>query len=703
MPANYLIDAAVVGITRSVGTDRDCIQGTAQSQPTQGPWNDAPANAVSFTRSYQGPTKNCSFAILNFGLTGMSDSIKHECGIALLRLLKPLSYYHEKYGTAFYGLNKQYLLMEKQHNRGQDGVGLATIKLDMLAGERYISRVRSIHNQPIKDIFNRIYANFEEAKTEDQTVFNDIHRMKRELPYLGELLLGHLRYGTHGKNSIEACHPFLRQNNWRTRNLVVAGNFNMTNVEELFNQLVELGQHPKEKADTVTVMEKIGHFLDEENEEMVQQFRKEGMDKLEMQERIAQEIDIVRILKRASKYWDGGYAMAGLLGHGDAFVLRDPNGIRPAYFYADDEIAVVASERPAIVTAFNVPIAAIQEVKPGHALIIRKDGRISMDEILPPQKQASCTFERIYFSRGNDIAIYNERKKLGELLLPDILAAVDHDIEHTVFSFIPNTAETAFFGMIHGVEDYLNDYKAAKILELGADLNPKKLNKILGLRARVEKAAIKDAKLRTFITDDNQRDELVAHVYDTTYGILKAGKDNLVVIDDSIVRGTTLKQSIITILSRLQPKKIVIVSSAPQIRYPDCYGIDMSRMGEFIAFRAAISLLEERGQWNLINDVYLLCKSQEKLEPHQMVNHVKKIYDQFTDAELSKKIAELVKPKEIDVEVEVIFQSIEKLHEACPGHHGDWYFSGNYPTPGGNRVVNRAFINYIERNNQRSY
>ena len=632
----------------------------------------------------------------------MSDSIKHECGIALLRLLKPISFYHEKYGTALYGLNKQYLLMEKQHNRGQDGVGLASIKLDQAPGERYISRVRSISNQPIKDIFGRIYANFEEAKAADATVFDDVNRMQRELPYLGELLLGHLRYGTHGKNSIEACHPFLRQNNWKTRNLVVAGNFNMTNVEELFNQLVELGQHPKEKADTVTVMEKIGHFLDEENDELVARFRAQDVDKLEMQERIGRELDIVRILKRASKYWDGGYAMAGLFGHGDAFVLRDPNGIRPAYYYRDEEIAVVASERTAILTAFNVPIDDIQEIKPGHALIIRKDGRISMDEILEPQKPAHCSFERIYFSRGNDIAIYNERKKLGELLVPRILESVDQDLENTVFSYIPNTAETAFYGMVKGLEDYLNQYKATEIAKMGNNIDAERLHWLLQLRPRVEKAAIKDAKLRTFITNDSQRDELVAHVYDTTYGILEPGRDNLVVIDDSIVRGTTLKQSIITILSRLKPKKIVIVSSAPQIRYPDCYGIDMSRMGEFVAFRAAISLLEERGQWNLINDVYLLCKSQEKLEPHQMLNHVKKIYDQFTEAEISAKIAQLVTPEGLNVPVEVLFQTIDNLHLAT-SHQGDWYFSGNYPTPGGNRVVNRAFINYIEKNNQRSY
>jgi amidophosphoribosyltransferase len=632
---------------------------------------------------------------------GMSDAIKHECGIALLRLKKPLAYYQEKYGTPLYGLNKQYLLMEKQHNRGQDGAGMATIKLHVPPGERYISRVRSIHAQPIKDIFNRIYANFEEARQVDPGVFNDVQRMQRELPYTGELLLGHLRYGTHGKNTIEACHPFLRQNNWKTRNLVVAGNFNMTNVEELFDQLVALGQHPKEKADTVTVMEKIGHFLDEENDELMTKYKSEGLDKLAIQEKISRELNIVRILKRASKYWDGGYAMAGLFGHGDAFVLRDPNGIRPAYFYEDDEVAVVTSERTAILTAFNVAVEQINEIKPGHALIIRKDGRISMERIIEARKPAYCSFERIYFSRGNDIAIYNERKKLGELLVPAILESIDHDLRNTVFSYIPNTAETAFYGVVKGVEDYLNRYKATMISEKKVN-SSEALEQLLALRPRVEKAAIKDAKLRTFITDDSQRDDLVAHVYDTTYGILQAGQDNLVVIDDSIVRGTTLKQSIITILGRLKPKKIVIVSSAPQIRYPDCYGIDMSRMGEFVAFRAAIALLEERGLWNLINDVYLLCRSQEKLPPEKMVNHVKKIYDQFTEKEISAKIAQLVTPEGMEVPVEVLFQTIDHLHEAT-SHSGDWYFSGNYPTPGGNRVVNRAFINYIEKNNQRSY
>jgi amidophosphoribosyltransferase len=633
----------------------------------------------------------------------MSDSIKHECGIALLRLRKPLSYYQDNYGNPYYGLQKMYLLMEKQHNRGQDGAGIATIKLDAAPGERYISRARSVNPQAIKEIFERVYSNFEEARRHQPELFKDVNRMKKELPYLGELLLGHLRYGTHGKNTIEHCHPFLRQNNWKTRNLVVAGNFNMTNVEALFNQLVELGQHPKEKSDTVTVMEKIGHFLDEENLALFDKYLAEGLSKTEAQQRIADQLDIQRILQRASKHWDGGYAMAGLLGHGDAFVLRDPNGIRPAYYYVNDEVAVVTSERPAAATAFQLNVDDIKPIPPGHAFIIRANGDWEIVPVLDPQPLRQCTFERIYFSRGSDYAIYNERKKLGELLVPDILKSINNQLESTVFSYIPNTAETAFYGMIKGVETYLNTRKTNEIMAMQGQYDPEKIKALLNLRPRVEKAAIKDAKLRTFITQDNQRDDLVAHVYDTTYGILEAGKDQLVVIDDSIVRGTTLKQSIIRILSRLQPKKIVIVSSAPQIRYPDCYGIDMSRMGEFVAFKAAIQLLEESGQWNLINDVYLLCKSQEKLPDEALVNHVKKIYAPFTDKQISAKIAEIVTPEGLDIPVEVIFQSIENLHLAMPAHSGDWYFSGDYPTPGGNRVVNKAFINYIEKNNARAY
>lgn len=593
--------------------------------------------------------------------------------------------------------------MEKQHNRGQDGAGIAAIKLEAAPGERYISRARSVNPQAIKEIFERVHSNFEEAKRNNPAVFDDVNRMKKELPYLGELLLGHLRYGTHGKNTIEHCHPFLRQNNWKTRNLVVAGNFNMTNVETLFNQLVELGQHPKEKSDTVTVMEKIGHFLDEENLELFEKYLAEGYSKTAAQKLIAENLDIQRILQRASKYWDGGYAMAGLLGHGDAFVLRDPNGIRPAYYYVDDEVAVVTSERPAAATAFNVAVDEIKPIPPGSAFVIRANGDWEIVPILEPRKLTQCSFERIYFSRGSDYAIYNERKKLGELVVPAILDSVDHDLEHTVFSYIPNTAETAFYGMIKGIETYLNEKKTREIMAMNGQYDPEKIQALLNLRPRVEKAAIKDAKLRTFITNDNQRDDLVAHVYDTTYGILEAGVDKLVVIDDSIVRGTTLKQSIIRILSRLKPKKIVIVSSAPQIRYPDCYGIDMSRMGEFVAFKAAIQLLEESGQWNLINDVYLLCKSQEKMPDENLVNHVKKIYAPFTDAEISKKIGEIVKPADIDIPVEIIFQTIADLHQATPEHSGDWYFSGNFPTPGGNRVVNKAFINYIEKNNSRAY
>lgn len=633
----------------------------------------------------------------------MSEPIKHECGIALLRLRKPLSFYQEKYGSATYGLNKLYLLMEKQHNRGQDGAGIATIKLDAAPGERYISRARSVHTQAIKEIFDRVHQNFAEAKREDPTIFTDVHRMKKELPYLGELLLGHLRYGTHSKNTIEHCHPFLRQNNWKSRNLVVAGNFNMTNVETLFNQLVSLGQHPKEKSDTVTVMEKIGHFLDEENMEMFERLTAQGMSKTDAQEEIALKLDIKRILQRASKYWDGGYAMAGLLGHGDAFVLRDPNGIRPAYYYVNDEIAVVTSERPAAATAFNVSVDDIRPIPPGHAFVIRASGDYELIEVLEAREPLSCSFERIYFSRGSDYAIYNERKKLGELVVPAILKSVNHELENTVFSYIPNTAETAFYGMIKGVEDYLNDYKIKSLLALPQPLDPAKVKALLELRPRVEKAAIKDAKLRTFITQDNQRDDLVAHVYDTTYGILRPGLDNLVVIDDSIVRGTTLKQSIIRILARLQPKKIVIVSSAPQIRYPDCYGIDMSRMGDFVAFRAAINLLKVSGREALIDQVYAQCKAQDGLPDEQIVNYVKQIYAPFTDEQISAEIARIVTPEDLTVPVEVIFQTIAGLHEAIPHHKGDWYFSGDFPTPGGMRVVNRAFINYIEKNNSRAY
>jgi amidophosphoribosyltransferase len=633
----------------------------------------------------------------------MSDAIKHECGIALLRLKKPLQYYVDKYGTAFYGLNKLHLMMEKQHNRGQDGAGIANIKFDMEPGERYISRYRSIDSKPIQDIFDHVNKRFAEIEKEDPTKLKDVHYLKKNAGFTGELFLGHLRYGTFGRNSIESCHPFLRQNNWITRNLVVAGNFNLTNVDELFDVLVEIGQHPKEKSDTVTVLEKIGHFLDVENEDLYNQLKPQGYSNAEIYARIAEKIDIERILKRASEVWDGGYAMAGLFGHGDAFVLRDPSGIRPAYWHEDEEVCVVASERPVIQTAFNLKIEQVQELKPGHALIIRKNGNTSETMINQPLTPLKCSFERIYFSRGNDAGIYNERINLGKHLVPQVLETIDHDLDNSVFSFIPNTAEVSFYGMIKGLEDYLNDRKFASIKALGNDITEEKLREIIYQRARIEKIAIKDAKLRTFITQDDSRDDLVAHVYDITYGSVKRNQDNLVVIDDSIVRGTTLKQSILRILDRLDPKKIVIVSSAPQIRFPDCYGIDMAKMGDFIAFEAAISLLKDKGMDHVITDVYKKCKEQILLPKEQIKNYVKEIYSPFTDEEISAKISELLTPETIKAKVEIVYQKVENLHRSCPDNLGDWYFTGNYPTPGGNKVVTRAFINWMEGKNERAY
>ena len=634
----------------------------------------------------------------------MSDAIQHECGIALLRLKKPLQFYLDKYGTAFYGLNKLHLLMEKQHNRGQDGAGLANIKFDMQPGERYISRYRSIDSKPIQDIFDYVNTRFREIEEENPALLKDVDYLKKNAGFTGELFLGHLRYGTFGRNSIESCHPFLRQNNWITRNLVVAGNFNLTNVDELFDVLVEIGQHPKEKSDTVTVLEKIGHFLDVENEELFDKMEKLGYGNTEIYNRIAEQLDIVRILKRASEDWDGGYAMAGLFGHGDAFVLRDPAGIRPAYWYEDDEVCVVASERPVIQTAFNLKSEQVQELTPGHALILKKNGKISEIEINKPDDQPlKCSFERIYFSRGNDIEIYNERKLLGKTIVPQVLDAINHDLDNSVFSFIPNTAEVSFYGMIKGLEDYLNDRKFDQIKALGPDFTDEQLSEIIYQRARIEKIAIKDAKLRTFITQDDARDDLVAHVYDITYGSVKRNQDNLVGIDDSIVRGTTLKQSILRILDRLDPVKIVVVSSAPQIRFPDCYGIDMAKMGDFIAFEAAIQLLKETGREHIINDVYQKCLEQSMLPKEQIRNYVKEIYTPFTDTEISAKIAQLLTPPNINAKVEIIYQTVENLHVSCPNNLGDWYFTGNYPTPGGNKVVNRAFINWVEGKNQRAY
>ena len=632
----------------------------------------------------------------------MSDAIKHECGIALLRLKKPLAYYKEKYGSAFYGIQKMYLLMEKQHNRGQDGAGFASIKLDVDPGERYISRVRSNDAQPIQDVFAQINDRINEELLAHPEFAEDVDKQKKHLPYIGELFLGHVRYGTFGKNSIESVHPFLRQNNWTHRNLIVAGNFNMTNVKELFSSLVELGQHPKEMADTVTVMEKVGHFLDDEVTELYQECKNNGLSKQEASPVIAEKLDVAKILKRASKGWDGGYAMAGLFGHGDAFVFRDPAGIRPAYYYDDDEILVVASERPVIQTVFNVPFEKVQELQPGHAVIIKKNGQVTEEEIIVPVIKKACSFERIYFSRGSDAEIYRERKKLGKLVLPAVLQAIDNDTDNTVFSYIPNTAETSFYGMVEAAQDFLNQRKNQYILDNQKTLTKEKLEEILSVKIRTEKIAIKDAKLRTFITEDSSRDDLVAHVYDVTYGVIKP-TDNLVIIDDSIVRGTTLKMSIIKMMDRLNPKKIVVVSSAPQIRYPDCYGIDMAKLEGLVAFKAALALLKERNLYSIVDSVYEKCKAQENLVDAEVVNFVTEIYAPFTPEEISSKIAQMLCSSDIKAQVEIIFQTVENLHQACPKNLGDWYFTGDYPTPGGNRVVNRAFINFYEGIDLRAY
>ncbi|PZX14539.1 amidophosphoribosyltransferase [Breznakibacter xylanolyticus] len=633
----------------------------------------------------------------------MSDQVKHECGIVLIRLLKPLEYYQEKYGTWMYGLNKLYLLMEKQHNRGQDGAGAVNLKIDQAAGKQYFHRVRSNKTNPIKDVFKHVHAPIEQVAENHPERLNNPQWAKENLPFAGELYLGHLRYGTFGNSSIEYVHPVMRENNWKSRNLVLAGNFNLTNVDEIFNALVELGQHPKDYTDTVTILENVGHFLDEENQNKFRQFKNEGYSNRDISSLIERDLDVRKILERSSRRWDGGYAIAGLIGHGDAFVMRDPWGIRPAYYYHDDEIVVVASERPVIQTAINVRSVQVQDLKPGHALIIKKDGRVTEELVQVPQQRHSCSFERIYFSRGSDRNIYQERKALGRLLTPIILERINYDIANTVFSYIPNTAETAFFGLVNGIRKHLNKIKIEKIKALGCNITDEEVERILELEPRVEKIAIKDVKMRTFITSDQSRDDLVAHVYDVTYGIVKNQEDTLVIIDDSIVRGTTLKRSILKILDRLHPKKIIIVSSAPQIRYPDCYGIDMAKLKDFCAFTAAIELLKERGMENVIQDVYQKCKEQQYLPKEEIVNYVKEIYRPFTDEEISGKIAQMLRPKDIDAEVEIIFQTVENLHEACPNDTGDWYFTGNYPTPGGNKVVNTSFINFMEGINQRAY
>ncbi|MBU2937940.1 amidophosphoribosyltransferase [Lacinutrix sp. C3R15] len=632
----------------------------------------------------------------------MSDALKHECGIAHIRLLKPLEFYKEKYGTAFYGVNKMYLMMEKQHNRGQDGAGFASIKLDTKPGERYISRVRSIAQQPIQDIFAQINARINKELTDHPEYLNDVALQKSKIPYIGEVLLGHVRYGTFGKNSVESVHPFLRQNNWMHRNLILAGNFNMTNVKELFKNLLDLGQHPKEYTDTITIMEKIGHFLDDAVAKIYKKLKKEGYNKNECSPLIAERLNVAKILRRAAKNWDGGYAMAGLLGHGDSFVLRDPAGIRPTYYYQDDEVVVVASERPVIQTVFNVDFDQVKELEPGHAIITKKSGEVSIQEILKPLERKACSFERIYFSRGSDAEIYQERKELGKLLMPKVLEAINNDTENSVFSYIPNTAETSFFGMIEAVDEHLNQKKTKAIIAGDGKLSKERVIEILSERTRIEKIAIKDVKLRTFITEDSSRDDLVAHVYDVTYGVIKP-TDNLVIIDDSIVRGTTLKKSIIKMMDRLHPKKIVVVSSAPQIRYPDCYGIDMANLEGLVAFRAMLALLKENNKYHLIEEVYNKCKKQIDLHDSEVKNFVKELYDPFTDDEISDKISELLSDETVNAEVKILFQPVSNLHKACPNNLGDWYFTGNYPTVGGNRVVNRAFINFYEGNNERAY
>ncbi|MBN2893724.1 MAG: amidophosphoribosyltransferase [Bacteroidales bacterium] len=631
----------------------------------------------------------------------MSDQLKHECGIALIRLLKPIEYYHQKYGSWDWGLKKLYLLMEKQHNRGQDGAGLISIKMNSLPGKEYIHRVRSNKSEPIKDLFAQIETERRKILPEHE-ILPSVAWAEENMPFVGEVMMGHLRYGTFGKNDINSVHPVLRRSNWKSKTLALQGNFNMTNVDEIFQKLLYLGQHPREYSDTVTILEKIGHFLDEENEEIFRNLRKEGLSKKECSPLIQKKIDIARVLQDSSERWDGGYVISGIIGHGDAFVMRDPWGIRPAYYYSNDEIVVVTSERPVIQTVLNAPYEEIKELDRGEALIIRRNGKITHTQIREQQTKKSCSFERIYFSRGTDKEIYNERQKLGNLLVPRILEAVDNDLNNTVFSYIPNTAETAFLGMVHGVEDYLKEKKIKELIAKKEELTPELVTKIIYERPRVEKLAVKDIKLRTFITQDNERDDLVEHVYDVTYGIVKE-TDNLVVIDDSIVRGTTLKKSIIKILARLNPKRIVIVSSAPQIRYPDCYGIDMANLEDFIAFKAAVQLLNETGHGHVINEIYQKSLAQKHLPKEEIQNFVKEIYEPFSAREISEKIAQILTPEGLKPELKIIYQTIENLHQAIPENTGDWYFTGNYPTPGGNKVVNTAFINYVEGRKARAY
>jgi amidophosphoribosyltransferase len=631
----------------------------------------------------------------------MSDPIKHECGIAFIRLRKPLDEIREKYGSALYGIHKMKLLMAKQLNRGQDGAGLGVIKLNPQYGNRYIARKRSNDKNSVAQIFEEIEKKYSEL---DQSKLNDTQWVKDNFPYAGDLLVGHLRYGTHGSNSIENLHPFLRQNNWMSRNLVLAGNHNMTNVDEMFQLLIDLGQHPKEMSDNVTMLEKIGHFLDEENASLFNKYRSEGMENLNIAENIKNNLDLENVLKRSFKNVDGGYNMVGMVGHGDAFIIRDPSGIRPSFYYYNDDVFAMASERPALQTAFNLKKEEVKELGPGNAMIIKRDGSISEVNITPPTEQQSCTFERIYFSRGNDSDIYVERKRLGRRLAPQILERINHDVRNTVFSYIPNTAATCFYGMVDGIYGYVDDYKRKALLDLNGNMSEEKIDEILSLKARREKILIKDVKMRTFITNDDDREDLVGNVYDVTYGIVRRGKDTLVVVDDSIVRGTTLKTSILRILDRLGPKKVIVASSAPQIRFPDCYGIDMSRMNEFVAFRAVLSLLEKDGKKGVVlEEIYKKCKAEMEKPVEETVNHVKSLYDHYSTDEITAEIARIVTPEDMKAEVELVYQTIEDLHKACPKHKGDWYFTGNYPTPGGNRVVNRSFIYFMEGITKRAY
>lgn len=633
----------------------------------------------------------------------MSEAIKHECGVAMIRLLKPLEYYKEKYGTWMYGLNKLYLLMEKQHNRGQDGAGMVSLKIDNTPGQVYLDRLRSVKVNPIKDIFDQIFKIYGKSEKREGDQFFDPHWAKQHLPFCGEAYLGHLRYGTFGQNSIEFAHPVMRQNNWRSRNLVLAGNFNLTNTDELFNKLVSLGQHPSAYTDTVTILEKVGHFLDEEVQRLFRSYKNDGLTNVEISHAIEDNLDVRKVLESASRDWDGGYTIAGMTGHGDVFATRDPWGIRPAFYYADDEIVVVASERPVIQTVMNVRYDKVQELEPGMALIVKKNGVISYEMVRVPQERKACSFERIYFSRGSDRDIYNERKDLGRLLAPILLEKVQYNFKDTVFSYIPNTAETAFYGLMEGVREHLLNWKKKQIKALNGGLTEENVAEIIAVEPRMEKIAIKDVKLRTFISTDSSRDDLVAHVYDVTYGIVKNQEDTLVILDDSIVRGTTLKQSILRILDRLHPKKIIVVSSAPQIRYPDCYGIDMAQLSKFSAFTAAIELLRERGMQDVIDNVYAKCYEQRNMPKEEIVNYVKEIYRPFTPEEISAKMAQLLKPDDCEAEVELVFQTVENLHKASPNHTGDWYFTGNYPTPGGNKVVNTSFILFYEGREGRAY